>query len=184
MTVAGSIGAQEAPKNRYEKLENRISPFISPFVHHTVSHLFLQTSSRRCSGTKIHLPPASPLSQVFRLCRRNLQTFRPIPASRALLFLVLQFSIAPALDFRRVTNRHRATILESPHPPRISSRQQRTLPKLCRLPSMMFRPLPHLFPPVLVTTSTGRAGPRISPRLFLYAICKLITDLLQCVHPS
>lgn len=30
MTVAGSIGAQEAPKNRYEKLENRISPSINP----------------------------------------------------------------------------------------------------------------------------------------------------------
>ena len=36
MTVAGSIGAQEAPKNRYEKLENRISQSTSPC--HQLSH--------------------------------------------------------------------------------------------------------------------------------------------------
>ena len=30
VTVAGSIGAQEAPKNRYEKLENRISSSTIP----------------------------------------------------------------------------------------------------------------------------------------------------------
>jgi hypothetical protein len=140
--------------------------------------LFLQTSSRRCSGTKIHPPLASPLNQVFRLRLRTLQTSRRIPASRALLFPVLLFSIAPALDFRRVTNHRQATIQRSPHPPRVSSRQRRTLPILCRLPSMTFRPLPHLSLPALVTTFTGQVGPRTSRRLLLSAICKLRSDLL------
>lgn len=143
---------------------------------------FLQMSSRRCSGTKIHPPSASPLNQVFRLHPRTLRTSRPIPALRALLFPLLFFT-APTLDSRRVTNRPRVTIQGSPHPPRLSSRQRITLPILCRLLSMTFRLPPHWSPPVSVTMFTGLVGPRISHRLLLSAICKLKSDFCS-IHTS
>ena len=149
-------------------------PFIIPS-----SHSFLQTSSRRCSGTKIHLPPASPLNQVFRLRPRTPQTFRSTPASRALPFPLLPFSTALALDFRRATNRPPATIQGSPHPPRVSSRQRRTLPISCQLRSMTFKMPPRFSPLVLVTMFTGRVGRRISRRPLLSATCKLESDSLQ-----
>ena len=66
MTVAGSIGAQEAPKNRYEKLENRISQSTGqyrPLSHHSsVSPDELEAMLRDQNTSPAGKSPQSSLS--------------------------------------------------------------------------------------------------------------------------
>jgi elongation factor P--beta-lysine ligase len=71
--VPGTAAAQEVPKNRYEKLETRISSYLASLLQCTTFYLFLfvQMNSNQCSRTRPRHLPTSPPYQVFRLLRRN-----------------------------------------------------------------------------------------------------------------
>lgn len=61
--MAGSAGAQEAPKNRYEKLENRISSYMAVLVPLTTSHSFQSSDELEAMLKDQNAPPVTNSSK-------------------------------------------------------------------------------------------------------------------------
>ena len=132
--VPNTAAAQEVPKNRYEKLETRISSYLASLLRCTTFYRspFVQMNSKQCSRTKVrHLPTSSPY-QVFRLlrCNPNRRLFRILLASRTPLYPHhLQPSILPTLDFDKTTNHLRSPSPDLHHLLKASSHQPITKKK-------------------------------------------------------